>query len=420
MTEREAEEFRQMLRERGSRPGLERVSRLAEELGNPQDAVPCVHIAGTNGKGSVLAYMSTVLKEAGYATGSFFSPALGDEREMIGFGGKPITKKLYLEGWERISRTQAASEVTLFEAQTVLAYWFFREKGCDVAVVECGMGGAGDATSILKNAALCVFVPISSDHTAVLGNGIGAIAREKSGIITEGTDVVSAVQTEEAGKVLELAAKKAGASFVTAQEPRNIRYGLSRQTFDCGAYKKLAISLAGVWQPQNAALAVTALSLLGTKGFPVSEKALRNGLEKTSWYGRFSVLKRKPLLIADGAHNEAGAQALADSLARYFPDKKVVLLMGVLRDKDHDAMLRILLPYAEQLVCLTPPDNPRALPAMELAEEALRYSGNVSAAGSVEEGLEMALLLADGKMPVMACGSLSWLQRLKKITEGSV
>ncbi len=408
------------LKSRGSRPGLLAVSALAAKMGDPQKKLRAVHIAGTNAKGSVLAYLSNTLKAAGIKSGCFYSPALKDERDSICVNLRPISRKDWDAYWDEVRSAEAELESegvllpTFFEALTVLAFKYFADKGCEIAVIECGMGGAGDATNILTDTKVCVLTPVSYDHCQFLGSSLSDIAAQKCGIIKPGAVVVSARQAGEVMAVIERAAEEKKCKLMLADEPEKIRYGLTSQSFTLKGHTRLKISLAGACQPENAALAVKALEALAGCGYKISEKAVAAGLPATQWYGRFSVLAKNPYVIADGAHNEAGALALRRSLDTYFPDTNLVLLMGVLRDKEYDKMLKILGERAAFLVCITPPSNPRALDALELAECGAEYVKNTTAAGSVEEGLEMALLLSGGKMPVIACGSLSWLQRLRE------
>ena len=423
MTAQETEEYISALKGRGSRPGLDAVSALAEKLGDPQKALPAVHIAGTNGKGSVLAYLSHVLKAAGIKSGCFFSPAMKDDRESICFNLRPISKKDWCSYWEKIKtageelKAEGKDLPTFFEALSVLAFMYFKDKGCELSIIECGMGGAGDATNILTDTKLCVFTPIACDHMQFLGNSLEAIATQKSGIIKPGALVVSAHQEPEVLAVIEKAAIKAKSSVSLPDEPEKIHYSLSSQSFSLKEHGRLKTGLTGAYQPDNAALAVKAVDALCSIGIKISEKALKEGLAATQWYGRFSVMERKPYIIADGAHNEAGALALRKSLDTYFPDTELVLIMGVLRDKEYEKILKILSSKAAHLVTLTPPANSRALDGLELAECGSAYIKNTTAAGSVEEAFEMALLLSGGELPVIACGSLSWLSRFKDVVE---
>lgn len=423
MTAAEISEYIAELKSRGSRPGLSAVSALAEKMGDPQKGLCAVHIAGTNGKGSVLAYLTSVLKAAGISCGCFYSPAMNDERETVCVGGRPVSQKNWNAYWEKIKAAEAALDAegkelpTFFEALTVLAFAYFKDKGCEAVVVECGMGGAEDATNILTDTKVCVFAPIALDHMGFLGNTIEAIAETKSGIIKAGACVVSAQQKPEVTRILSEKAEKAGCSFVQAQLPDKIHYSLSGIRFNLKPYGSIKLGLAGAYQPANAALAIKAAEALRDKGFKISDKALKEGLKAAQWYGRFSLLDKDPYLIADGAHNEAGAQALKESLDIYFPEGGYILMMGVLRDKEYEKIISILSGGASHLVTLTPPGNPRALDGYELAECGAGYIPNTTAAGSVEEALEMALLLSGGERPVIACGSLSWLYALRIAAE---
>ncbi len=400
--------------------GLEALTDLLARMGNPEKGLHYVHIAGTNGKGSILAYISTVLQEAGYRVGRYFSPALKDPWEKIQVQQRPIAKTAIREGIAFIAECteQMAAEgrklPTVFEVETALAFWYFQKKQCDIVVLECGLGGRTDATNVIPAPEVCVFAPIALDHMAILGKTVAEIAGVKSGIIKPGADVVSAQQLPEAQAVLEAAAQENNAELYYAETPQKIRYGIKKQSFDAGAYRKLEIALAGVYQPENAAVAVTALERLMARGYRITENKLRCGLLKTVWSGRFTVLQDKPYLIMDGAHNGAAAEVLRKTLDVCFPDKSFVMILGVLRDKAYTEVLRCLLDKAVQVVTLTPPDNPRALPAIDLAEAVQEYGVSVTCADSVEEALELAQLLSGKKLPILATGSLSWLGRLEE------
>ncbi|MBR3515243.1 MAG: bifunctional folylpolyglutamate synthase/dihydrofolate synthase [Lachnospiraceae bacterium] len=399
---------------------LEALQDLLLRMGSPERGLKYVHIAGTNGKGSILAYVSTVLQEAGYRVGRYFSPALHDNWEKIQVQQKPVPKTAIREGIALIAEhtAQMAAEgkclPTVFEVETALAFWYFAKKACDIVVLECGLGGLTDATNVIPAPEVCVFAPIALDHMAILGKTIAEIATVKSGIMKPGADVVSAPQVAEAAKVLEKAAKKQGVTVNYAERPEKIRYGIKKQSFDTQVYAKLEITLAGVYQPDNAATAVAVLEQLRVRGWKIPEAKLRAGLAKTIWPGRFTILKERPYLIMDGAHNGAAAKVLRASLDQYFPDKPFVMILGVLRDKAYEELLDCLLERAVQVITLTPPDNVRALSAIELAETVQERGMSVTCADSVEEALELATLLSGKKFPILATGSLSWLGRLEK------
>ena len=297
--------------------------------------------------------------------------------------------------------------------QTAQAFCYFREMTADIAVIECGMGGRDDATNVIPVPLVCVFAPISLDHVNILGKDISGIASVKAGIIKPGSRVVSAHQDEAAYKELKKACDKTGSSLTIADEPVNIRFSLREQSFDCGGYKGLKTGLKGVFQPDNAALALAAVKALNEAGIEISEEAVRRGLKEAQWPGRFEIIKKKPYIIIDGAHNEAAAYELERSIREYFKDAKFIGVAGVLKDKDYPKVLKIMMPHIDQLITLTPPDNPRALPAMELAEEAMKYTNRITVADSVEEAYEIAGLLSGGKEDILAFGSLSWLGRFK-------
>ena len=407
-------------------PGREEMQLIALQdllarMGNPEKTLRYVHIAGTNGKGSILAYVSTVLQEAGCRVGRYFSPALHDTWEKIQVQQRPIAKAAIREGIAVIAECtqQMAAEgkrlPTVFEVETALAFWYFQKKSCDIVVLECGLGGRTDATNVIPAPEVCVFAPIAMDHMAILGPTVEAIAGVKSGIIKAGADVVSASQIPEAARVLNEAARKNGTEIRYAEKPEKIRYGLRKQSFDTRTYHRLEIPLAGVYQPENAAVALAVLECLRERGYKITEQKLRSGLLKTVWPGRFTILQEKPYFIMDGAHNKAAAEVLRRSLDTYFPERSFVMILGVLRDKAYEDVLECLLDKAVQVITLTPPENARALSAIELADAVQEHGVSVTCADSVEEAVELAELLSGKKFPVLATGSLSWLGRLEEI-----
>ncbi len=423
MNNREAEEYIQKISAYGSVLGLDTIRELLCRMGNPQDTLSFVHIAGTNGKGSVLAYVSTILKEAGYRVGRYLSPVISDYREKIQVGGRMISQKALCEGLELVKGYAEQMEKegwqppTLFETETALAFRYFAEKKCDIVILETGMGGVGDATNIIRNTKVAVCTSVSYDHIGILGDTLTEIAEQKAGIIKEGAVVVSAVQKPEVMEVLQRTCQEKGCALRVAEQPQKIRYGLYGQRFSFrkNAYK---IRLAGMWQPENACVALEVVGALREQGFSIKEDAVRRGLEETVWDGRFTVLRKKPLLIMDGAHNEDAVKRLRESLEGYFPGQRFILIMGVLRDKEYDKMLSVMAPLAQYIVTVTPPDNPRALPAYELAAEAKAYHPSVTAVDSLEEAVEAAGLLAGEEYVTIAFGSLSYLGRLRKILTG--
>lgn len=425
MTDRQLTEFIEQLNTRGICLGLESMEKLLGHMGHPEDGLKVIHIAGTNGKGSILAYVSTILKEAGYKVGRYLSPVITDYREKIQVNEKSITKKALGEGMDYIKSILESNAYenqvwpTLFEVETALCFWYFKKCECDYVVLECGLGGLTDATNIIKESTVDVFASISMDHMKILGDSIEDIAKVKSGIIKPGSSVVSAPQKQEALRVLLDRVIELGNTFSVVADANisHVKYGLNTQTFDYKEFKKLKIHMAGVWQISNAATAVEVILALRNKGIDISDKAIYTGLENTSWYGRFSVLSKKPLFIADGAHNEDASLKLRQSIETYLADKKKIFIIGVLADKEYEKVLRNTVDLADYIFTITPPDNPRALHTSLLAKAASEYNDKVTEAGSVEEAVEMAYLMAGNEYAIIAFGSLSYLGRLKKCVE---
>ena len=427
MTEKECLDFMDELKKSGIVPGLGSIKELCRRLGNPQDAFPCIHIAGTNGKGSVLAYLSTVYKTAGYRVGAFSSPAVFNPRETIRVDGKNMTKKAYTEGLEKIKeavetiKADGLPAPTAFEAEVALAFLYFADKKCDIVLLEAGMGGREDATNLITRTLAAVLMPIGMDHMQFLGGTLDKIAYQKAGIIKKGCVAVSAVQQEEAAAEIRKEAEKQGCSCIFATVPEKIKYGLKKQKFTYRdafgtLHKDMEITIPGVCQAENAAVAIEVVEALNRQNaFVVSEENLRRGLLETSWPGRFEVLREKPYFVIDGAHNEPAAKKLVQSVSAYFSNKRIIYIMGMLKDKEYEKVAEITYPYADQIITVTPPENKRALPAMDLAAAVSAYHPRVTTAGSVEEAVEMAYLLA-GKEDVILCfGSLSFLGRVRDI-----
>ncbi len=422
MNYREAMEYIEELQQYGSVLGLDSMRNLCARLNNPQDKLRFVHIAGTNGKGSVLAFVSTVLKTAGYRVGRYISPTVLDYRERFQVDGKFITQSglcKYLEPVKAAAEAMASEGLphpTPFEVETAVAFLYFLDKQCDIVVLETGLGGSLDATNVVKTTVAAVFTSISRDHMGVLGDTLEQIAYAKAGIIKDRCYVISANQKPEVMKVLRQAALVRKGRFYIADvsKAKNVRHGMAKQSFSYGKYKELAISLLGQFQIENAVTAVETITALSKEGFPVKEEALRQGLLETVWPGRFSVIGKNPLFIADGAHNEDAARKLAESIRHYFTNKKIIYIMGVLRDKEYGKVIDNTYELAEHIITVTPPVKERALHACDLAQEILKCHKGVTAADSVQEAVEMAYLLAgrEKEAVIIAFGSLSYLGEL--------
>lgn len=423
MNEKEAMAFIEETAGYGIVPGLDSIRELCGRLGDPQKNLKFVHVAGTNGKGSVCAYISSVLKAAGFRVGRYISPVIFTYRERIQVNDRNITVKALCQGIERIKdicakmRAEGLPHPTPFEIETALGFLYFQEKSCDIVVLETGMGGLLDSTNIVENTLVAVLASVSRDHMKFLGNTLEEIALQKAGIIKKGCHVVTVRQEEQVQKIISDRAGSLGCPLTVTEpgEMKNIRYGLEKQRFDYKNRKKVEITLAGKYQPENAALALDVIDVLMQKGFPVSEEALRRGLAGTKWPGRFTVIGKRPYFVADGAHNEDAAKRLAESIEYYFTNKRIIFIMGVLKDKEYGKIIRLTAPYAEHIITVATPQNPRALPAYELAREAALVHPQVTAVDSLEEAVEMSTLLAGKEGVIIAFGSLSYLGRLMEI-----
>lgn len=427
MNYREAMEYVEDLQQYGSVLGLDGMRELCMRLGNPQDQLKFVHIAGTNGKGSVLAYVSTVLQTAGYKVGRYLSPTIREYRERFQVDGRMVTQVglcKYLEPVKKAAEAMVAegfAHPTPFEIETAVAFLFFLDKKCDIVVLETGLGGTLDATNVVNTTLVAVFASISMDHMGILGDTQEQIALAKAGIIKDRCYVISAKQSPEVMKILRQAALLRKAKFFTADAARakNVKYGVTKQHFSYDKYKNLEITMAGQFQIENAVVAVEVIMALAKLGYPVSEDQLRRGLAETKWHGRFEVIGKKPLFIADGAHNEDASLKLVQSIRFYFTNKRIIYIMGVLKDKEYDKVIRNTYELAEHIITVTPPVRERALHAYDLAQAVREYHDSVTVADSVQEAVEIAYLLAglDKDTVIIAFGSLSYLGELMDVVE---
>lgn len=427
MNYREAMEYVEELKQYGTVMGLAAMQELCARLGDPQDRLKFVHIAGTNGKGSVLAYVSTVLHTAGYRVGRYVSPTVKDYKERFQVGGKMITQSAlcnHLEKVKEAAESMAADGLphpTAFEVETAVAFLYFADKQCDIVILETGLGGSQDATNVVNTTLVAVFSSISMDHMDTLGDSLEQIAIAKSGIIKNKCYVISAKQSPGVMKVLRQASLLRKAKFITADADRakNVRYGMTKQHFTYDKYKDMEITMLGQFQTENAVVALEVITALGKIGYPVPEDKLRRGFAETGWPGRFDVIGKKPLFIADGAHNDDATKKLAQSIRFYFTNKRIIYIMGMLKDKECDKMIRNTYELAQHIITVTPPVRERALHAYDLAREVRQYHDSVTVADSVQEAVEIAYLLAgqDKECIIVAFGSLSYLGELIDVVE---
>lgn len=391
-------------------PGLSRIRELLEKLGNPQDGMRFVHIAGTNGKGSVSAMTEAVLRACGYRTGLFVSPYIKYFTERIQYCGEPIPPQALADLTERVRPVADGMKdpPTEFELVTAIGLLYFQQQNCDVVVLEVGMGGRLDSTNIIKDPLLTVITGISMDHTAILGDTVEKIAAEKAGIIKSHVPVIWGGEDVAARGVIESVAKEKDAAFVAVSDTplTYAESSLSGTTISRGEWKDVHIPLLGTYQVKNLATVLEIVTRLREAGLDLPERRVREGLSAVRWPGRFEKLREDPLAIFDGAHNPEGIGAAVESIRACFGGRKVLIVTGMLADKAHGEMVRLLAPVAEEVFTLTP-ENPRALPAADLAAEFQAQGVCATAFGSIPAGVCAGLSRArETGLPLVVLGSL--------------
>ena len=399
-------------------PGLESIKELLRRLGNPEKNSKVIHIAGTNGKGSTLAFISTALTENGYKVGRYVSPTIVEYRERFQIQGKPISKAEVAKLMEQVAphadtmEQEGLPHPTPFEIETAMAFLLFQEKKCDFVVLETGMGGLLDATNVVDKTLISVLTSIDNDHSAFLGDSLQEIAIQKAGIIKPGCVVISAEQDENVQSVIEQIAFKQNAIktiFIHGNEIKNVKFSLQKTAFTYKDMKKMEISLLGSYQVKNAALALEVLYQLQNLGFSLKEEKIRKAFKETVWSARFQILDKKPVFIIDGAHNPAAARELRSSLEFYFTNKRIIYIMGMFRDKEYETVIQQTCDLAQHIITVSKKGNSRALSALELAQEVMKVNPIVTVADSVDEAVELAYLLADKDSVIVAFGSLAYL-----------
>lgn len=390
----------------GSRPGLARIERLCELLGNPQDQIELIHVAGTNGKGSTCAFMESMLHHAGYRVGRFSSPYVLDYREQISLNSQWITAKSLDEIIREIKpfcdEMDAMGEMpTEFEILTAAALLFFYRRGCQYGILEAGMGGLGDSTNVAKHTKVCVFTHFAMDHMQFLGDTLTEIAHQKCGILKANAKAVSyPFQQAEAMDVIRRACEAKGVPLTVADAKRVSVQARHANGTDCVLDgTPVHLSMAGDHMVYNALTAVTAVKAL-LPDFP--EDAIQKGLADVTLPGRIQVLSQGPLIIGDGGHNPDCAAALVDYLNKQFSKKQITAVMGMLGDKDYESYLSKVAPLCKRIYTLRP-DSPRGLSAEALAQSAAKFCPNVQATDSMAQAL--ALAKAQRGDLILICGS---------------
>ena len=425
------------LKKRGSVPGLDAIEGLLEELGHPEDNLKIVHIAGTNGKGSIFAYLSSILIAAGFKVGRYISPTISCYEERFQINGEYITKdklaRLYNIVEEAMKREEEKTGLkpTLFEVETAISFLYFKEEKVDYALIEVGMGGRMDATNVIRHPELTVISSISYDHQAFLGDTLEEIAWQKAGIIKESCPVILSENSDEVCKVIGQEATKKQVKCIEI-EPTD--YEVLSETPYGSTFlwkeQRYETKLPGRHQVSNAVTALAASEYLFRKDYEKNnarkaiakeldemnvKSAQQGGIIRTCWPGRLEVLKKEPLFYRDGAHNPDGAKKLAAFLQKYFTNKKIIYIMGVLKDKEYKKMLRYLMPMAKE-VYVFKPKNERGLSAQILADTIKEVADvSVTIESDVNAAVFRALDTAKPDDVLVACGSLSFMEEMEDI-----
>ena len=421
MTPEEALSYIHSVCWKGSIPGLSRTRELLEKMGNPQNQLQFVHIAGTNGKGSTAAMTASILRKAGYRTGLYTSPYIFRFHERMQVDGQCISDEELAEITEFVKPLAESMEdhPTEFELVTCIAMEYFKRHHCDVVSLEVGMGGELDSTNVIQSPLVAVLTNIGLDHTDFLGDTLEKICETKSKIIKPGSIAVTYREKPSVEAVIEARCREVGARWMPADFDaiHLISASLEGQIFDWGPYEKLHLPLLGQHQLYNAAVVLTIVNALREKGLAISDEAVRTGIASVSWPGRFELVARNPLFIVDGGHNPQCIEALVNNVRDYLNGRTLTILTGVLADKDYSDMYADMAQYAACFVTVTPP-NPRALEAKDLAAYLSRYGKPVQAAETVEAGVALAKELAGPEGVVLAYGSLYMVGDIEAAARG--
>ncbi|MCM8822050.1 MAG: bifunctional folylpolyglutamate synthase/dihydrofolate synthase [Candidatus Omnitrophica bacterium] len=400
----------------GIKLGLDKMRFILSSIKNPHKKYRSILIAGTNGKGSVACFISNCLRQAGYKVGLYTSPHLIRVEERIQINGKQVSSGVFnemcLELKKLCDKLPVEMQPTYFEALTVIAFEYFKREKIDVCVCEVGMGGRFDATNVLEPV-LEIIMPVSYDHMEYLGNSIEEIASEKAGIIKNNSIVVSGRQLPESLKVIKRVCRQKNAKGYFYGKDFSARLIFSDFPHEhklnftgISSIKNISIRLFGSHQIHNAAVAIQSLLLLRKSGFDISDSAIIEGMKKSIWPARFQPVMENPLVIIDGGHNPDGINSLKRALKQYFPDTKFIFLVGILKDKKWEVMLRMLSKLGEKFI-FTTPDNPRSVPPEHLAgkmHELTKKTG-VEVIENVQHAFKR-LIEIKGSSPRVICGSL--------------
>lgn len=423
MNYKEARDYLKQVNKFGSILGLDSIKRLLAKLGNPEKDLNVVHIAGTNGKGSTAAFLQRILMEAGYSVGRYSSPAVFDYREIIRINDNYIEKDALAKIVTLIKEkndeivNEGFGHPTSFEVETAMALLYFKEKKCDIVIIECGMGGETDATNVFEKVLCSIITTVSLDHTQFLGENIEKITRVKAGIIKENCPVVMSYQSSETLDIVHSVARANKSQMIVCGKPHNIKTEEFKTYFEYkasdGNVYHIKLNAMGTYQIANSVTALEAALILEQQGFKLKSH-IQNGLLKTIWSGRMEIISHNPMIVIDGAHNPGAVRELRNSIDLYFTNKRITFIMGVLADKDFSREAEIIADKAVKIITITP-DNPRALDGKQLAATLSLYNSNVQSADSLEEALHMAKETINNNSSdmILAFGSLSYLKEFK-------
>ena len=411
----------------GSKLGLENTRYLLNLLGNPHKDLKVIHVAGTNGKGSVSSYIHTVLKEEGYKVGLYISPYLEEFTERMIVNGEEISRERLAEVTETVKEKveqmvrDGKNHPTEFEVVTSIAFCYYAQENVDFLVLEVGLGGRLDSTNVVEDPLVSVITPIGFDHMEYLGDTLEEIAYEKGGIIKENGFVLLYPQEKEVMGVLEgLSKERNSRLFVIDFDELTIhRSNMEEQVFSVNvlgkSYDNVKIKLAGIHQIYNACTALEAIEILRKyRNVNISDEAVLKGLYNTKWAGRFEVLQKEPLIIIDGAHNLHGADSLRKNIEILLKDYKITFVVGMLQDKDVKAVLEDLIPLANKVIA-TRPDNPRAMRAADLAEQLKMFGKETHFYEDIKEAIKTAIEITKQDEAIIFAGSLYMIGEVRKI-----
>lgn len=422
----DAMDFLEETKKYGSQLGLTSIQNLMAELGNIQDEIPLVHIGGTNGKGSVGAMLSQVLTEAGYRVGRFCTPDVFVYEDEFQMNGINIEKGRLAQLFTRVKAAceklvaQGMAHPTRFEVETAAAFLWFYEENCDMALLEVGMGGATDATNLIRKPLVSVLTSISMDHIRFLGNSLAEIATVKSGIIKPQVPVVTMQQKPEAMEVIKKKAEEMQAELIVADitQVQNITQKDGRYAFEWKAPGciPVTLSLCGAFQVENAVCVINALRILQKKYPKITETVIQQGLSHTIWHGRMEQIGTEPDFYLDGAHNEDAVRKLRKTLDEGFSNRRIVYIMGVLADKDYEKMITMMYQPGDRVYTVTP-QNPRALDGKELEKQLFGQNIDAQYCENIQDAVLYALRDAQKEDMILAFGSLSYLRDVRNAYE---